>query len=84
MRMVQHAKMISLGRMSAGIIHEINNPLNYVNGAVQILRKRLDGSSPSSSFQTLLMIFNTASRECPIWSRIFERLRIQIQPTLIQ
>src|SRR5260370_12689809 len=47
--MVQHAKMISLGRMSAGIIHEINNPLNYVNGAVQILRKRLDGSSPSSS-----------------------------------
>ena len=49
-RMVQHAKMISLGRMSAGIIHEINNPLNYVNGAVQILRKRLDGSSPTSSF----------------------------------
>ena len=49
-RMVQHAKMISLGRMSAGIIHEINNPLNYVNGAVQILRKRLDGSSPASSF----------------------------------
>jgi signal transduction histidine kinase len=48
-RMVQHAKMISLGRMSAGIIHEINNPLNYVNGAVQILRKRLDGSSSASS-----------------------------------
>src|SRR6516165_6346092 len=48
-RMVQHAKMISLGRMSAGIIHEINNPLNYVNGAVQILRKRLDGSSLASS-----------------------------------
>jgi signal transduction histidine kinase len=49
-RMVQHAKMISLGRMSAGIIHEINNPLNYVNGAVQILRKRLDGTAPASSF----------------------------------
>jgi signal transduction histidine kinase len=48
-RMVQHAKMISLGRMSAGIIHEINNPLNYVNGAVQILKKRLDGSSSASS-----------------------------------
>jgi signal transduction histidine kinase len=53
-RMVQHAKMISLGRMSAGIIHEINNPLNYVNGAVQILRKRLDGSSPSSSSTDIL------------------------------
>jgi signal transduction histidine kinase len=41
--------MISLGRMSAGIIHEINNPLNYVNGAAQILRKRLDSSSLASS-----------------------------------
>ncbi len=49
-RMVQHAKMISLGRMSAGIIHEINNPLNYVNGAVQVLRKRLDAAAPASSF----------------------------------
>jgi signal transduction histidine kinase len=48
-RMVQHAKIISLGRMSAGIIHEINNPLNYVNGAVQILRKRLDSSSLANS-----------------------------------
>jgi signal transduction histidine kinase len=48
-RMVQHAKMISLGRMSAGIIHEINNPLNYVNGAVQILRKRLESSSSARS-----------------------------------
>ena len=47
-RMVQHAKMISLGRMSAGIVHEINNPLNYVNGAVQFLRKRLDSSSAAS------------------------------------
>ena len=47
-RMVQHAKIISLGRMSAGMIHEINNPLNYVNGAVQILRKRLDSSSLAS------------------------------------
>jgi signal transduction histidine kinase len=53
-RMVQHAKMISLGRMSAGIIHEINNPVNYVNGAVQILRKRLDGSSPASSCSDIL------------------------------
>ncbi len=48
-RMVQHAKMISLGRMSAGLIHEINNPLNYVNGALEILRKRLHGSAPLAS-----------------------------------
>ena len=28
-QLVQSEKMASLGRMSAGIIHEINNPLNY-------------------------------------------------------
>ena len=29
MQLVQSEKLSSLGRMSAGIIHEINNPLNY-------------------------------------------------------
>src|SRR5215469_10786286 len=53
-RMVQHAKIISLGRMSAGIIHEINNPLNYVNGAVQILKKRFDSSSLASSYTDII------------------------------
>jgi signal transduction histidine kinase len=43
-RMVQHAKMISLGRMSAGLIHEINNPLNYVMSAVRLLRRKCENS----------------------------------------
>ena len=54
-RMVQHAKMISLGRMSAGLIHEINNPLNFVNAALRTLRKKMDSSSASES---LTDIFN--------------------------
>ena len=29
MQLVQSEKLASLGRMSAGIIHEINNPLNF-------------------------------------------------------
>jgi len=32
-KMLRQEKLSSLGRMSAGIIHEINNPLNYVQGA---------------------------------------------------
>jgi signal transduction histidine kinase len=47
-RMVQHAKMISLGRMSAGLIHEINNPLNYVLGAVRLLKRKCEGASIAS------------------------------------
>lgn len=38
--LVQSEKMASLGRMSAGIIHEINNPLNYAKGALHALRKK--------------------------------------------
>ena len=32
-QMLRQEKLSALGRLSAGIIHEINNPLNYVQGA---------------------------------------------------
>jgi len=38
--LVQTEKMASLGRMSAGIIHEINNPLNYATTGLFTLRNR--------------------------------------------
>lgn len=39
-KLVQSEKMASLGRMSAGIIHEINNPLNYANSGLFALSKK--------------------------------------------
>ena len=36
--LVQTEKMSSLGRMSAGMIHEINNPLNYALAALSLLK----------------------------------------------
>jgi signal transduction histidine kinase len=36
--MVRNEKLSSLGRMSAGIIHEINNPLNYANAGLHALQ----------------------------------------------
>ena len=36
-KMLRQEKLAALGRMSAGIIHEINNPLNYVQGAHHML-----------------------------------------------
>jgi signal transduction histidine kinase len=38
--LVQSEKMASLGRMSAGIMHEINNPLNYATTGLYTLRNK--------------------------------------------
>jgi len=40
MQLVQNEKLASLGRMSAGIIHEINNPLNYATTGLFTLRNK--------------------------------------------
>jgi C4-dicarboxylate-specific signal transduction histidine kinase len=40
LQLVQAEKMASLGRMSAGIIHEINNPLNYAKTGMFTLRRK--------------------------------------------
>lgn len=47
-QLVHQAKMASLGQLSAGLMHEINNPLNFANTAAHLMKKRLaavaDGS----------------------------------------
>lgn len=40
---VNSAKLAGLGTMAAGIAHEINNALNYVNGSIRPLQKKVDG-----------------------------------------
>ncbi len=39
-QLVQAEKMASLGRMSAGIIHEINNPLNFARTGLHMLSRQ--------------------------------------------
>ena len=38
LHLLQTEKMASLGQMTAGIAHEINNPINFVTGGIQSLR----------------------------------------------
>lgn len=48
-QLVQTEKIVSLGRLSAGLIHEINNPLNYATTGLYVLRnqgQRLAKESP--------------------------------------
>lgn len=41
-QMMQREKLSSLGLLAAGMAHEINNPISYVNSNMYVLRRHLD------------------------------------------
>ncbi|HUA67214.1 MAG TPA: ATP-binding protein [Candidatus Saccharimonadales bacterium] len=47
LQLVQSEKLASLGRMSAGIIHEINNPLNFATTGLFALRNKSKQLAPA-------------------------------------
>jgi len=68
-RLLQHHKMISLGRLAASVVHEINNPLagilNYVRLMIKVLGR--EGSVKPESldkFQRYLDLVESETSRC--------------------
>lgn len=52
-QLLQAEKLTSLGELSAGIVHEVRNPLASIKGAVEILEDELTRDSPRKEFASL-------------------------------
>jgi two-component system sensor histidine kinase PhcS len=50
-QLTQSEKLASIGRLSAGIVHEINNPLNFVKSALYVLNKKSKTMPPDMAEQ---------------------------------
>ncbi len=81
--LVRNEKLASLGRLSAGLIHEINNPLNYAKQALFVLREtatKLTDEDRPDFVETLADIENGVDRVARIISdlRGFSRTTEQV------
>lgn len=52
-QLLQAEKLSSLGELSAGIVHEVRNPLSAIKGAVEIIEDELAPDSPRREFAEL-------------------------------
>ena len=82
-QLVHSEKLASLGRMSAGIIHEINNPLNFAKTALYVLRIMTEslGSKEKTEFREVVQDMGEGINRI---SGIVSDLRTFTQPHLTQ
>lgn len=67
------AKLVSLGEFSAGIAHEVNNPLTIIEGSVALMKMILEDAIPDR--QGLLRVANKISDTTNRIAKIIKGLR---------
>ncbi|SKB02164.1 two-component system, sensor histidine kinase PhcS [Prosthecobacter debontii] len=75
----QSEKLASIGRLSAGIVHEINNPLNFVKSALYVLKKKTRGL-PDETVDSMTEILHDISEGVDRVASIVADLRTFAHP----
>lgn len=61
-KLIESEKMASLGILSAGVAHEINNPLNFIKGGIEVLENELQEKNPDFSPATYIQVIKEGLR----------------------
>jgi two-component system NtrC family sensor kinase len=85
-RMLQSEKLASLGILSAGVAHELNNPLSNISSSCQLLMEELDEADPGQLETWLRQIDTETERGRKIVrtlldfgsQRVFQKQRIRL------
>lgn len=73
--LIQSEKLASLGTMAAGIAHEINNSLNFVNGSVRPLEKLVTSIPDETSRSKALKLTSVMQEGLRLTFEIIKSLR---------
>jgi signal transduction histidine kinase len=74
--LIQSAKLASLGTLSAGVAHEINNSINYVSGALKPLEKRLKILVPEADQPQITKLLDAIKEGTSLTVGIVQSLRV--------